>query len=160
MYQTLTLERRGHMLLMGLNRPEKRNAFNLLMLRELATAYTEFEADAELRCAVLYAHGEHFTAGLDLAEVGPAVQRGDALFPPDAIDPLGLHARQRTKPVVMAVQGWCLTIGIELMLASDICVAAPDARFAQMEVRRGIMAFGGASGMPCGTRPSMSHNWR
>ncbi len=45
----------------------------------------------------------------------------------------------------MAVQGWCLTIGIELMLASDICVAAPDARFAQMEVRRGIMAFGGAT---------------
>jgi enoyl-CoA hydratase/carnithine racemase len=70
---TLTLETRGHVLLAGLNRPAKRNAFNLQMLRELSAAYTRLEDDPALRCLVLYAHGDHFTAGLDLAEVGPHV---------------------------------------------------------------------------------------
>ena len=66
----LTLERRGHVLLMGLNRPEKRNAFNVELLIELGRAYETLDHDDELRCGVLFAHGEHFTGGLDLAEVG------------------------------------------------------------------------------------------
>jgi enoyl-CoA hydratase/carnithine racemase len=89
--------------------------------------------------------GEHFTGGLDLAEVGPAVARGDDLFPEDGIDPLGITGRRVRKPVVMAVQGYCLTIGIELLLASDICIAAADSKFSQLEVGRGIMPFGGAT---------------
>ena len=72
----LTLERRGHVLLMGLNRPEKRNAFNIELLRELGRAYELLERDDDLRCGVLFAHGEHFTGGLDLAEVGPALAEG------------------------------------------------------------------------------------
>ncbi len=142
---TVTTERRGHVWLMGLNRAHKRNAFNLDMLRSLSAAYTAFEADPELRAAVLFAHGEHFTAGLDLAEVGPAVAEGAALFPPGGIDPLDLLDPHRTKPVVIAVHGYCYTIGMELALASDICVAAEGVRLAQLEVKRGIMAFGGAT---------------
>ena len=61
------------------------------------------------------------------------------------MDPLDLWGRRRTKPVVCAVQGICLTIGIELLLACDVTIAAEDTRFAQMEVRRGIMPFGGAT---------------
>lgn len=144
-YDTLTVERREHLFLIGLNRAAKRNAFNLAMLRELGQAYAEYEADAEARCAVLFAHGEHFTAGLDLAEVGPAVAAGGALFPENAIDPLDLEPPRRTKPVVCVVQGWCLTIGIELLLACDVRVAAEGTRFRQMEVNRGIMPFGGAT---------------
>jgi enoyl-CoA hydratase len=56
----LTLERRGHVLLMGLNRPYKRNAFNIELLIELGRAYEQLEQDGELRCGVLFAHGEHF----------------------------------------------------------------------------------------------------
>jgi len=142
---TVVTEVRGRVLLIGLNRPAKLNAFNLRMLRELAEAYTVYEDDDALWCAVLHARGDHFTAGLDLAEVGPAVARGDALFPADAVDPLDLFGRRRTKPVVCAVQGWCLTIGMELLMASDIRVAAEGTRFSQLEVKRGIMAFGGAT---------------
>ncbi len=142
---TVTTEVRGHVLLMGLNRPHKLNSFSLRMHRELAEAYDRFERDEQLRCAVLFAHGDNFTTGLDLAEVGPAVAAGASLFPEGMVDPLDLAQPRRTKPVIAAVQGWCLTIGVELLLACDLGVAARDARFAQMEVRRGIMPFGGGT---------------
>lgn len=141
----ITTETREHVLLIGLDRPDKRNAFDLAMLRDLALAFTRYEDDPALRCAVLFGHGEHFTAGLDLAEVGPAVASGQPLFPEDAVDPLGLHGRVRSKPLVIAVQGWCLTIGIELALAGDIRVAARNTRFGQIEIKRGIFPFGGAT---------------
>ncbi len=141
----LTKERRGRVLLLGLNRADKRNAFNLELLSALSAAYGEYERDPELWCALLFAHGEHFTAGLDLGEVGGAVASGRSLFPADGLDPLDLFGERRTKPVVMAVQGWCLTIGIELLLAADVRVAAEGTRFRQMEVSRGIMPFGGAT---------------
>jgi enoyl-CoA hydratase len=142
---TVTQEIDGRVMRIGLNRPDKRNAFNLEMLRELGEAYTRYERDDGLWCALVHAHGEHFTAGLDLAEVGPAVAGGEPLFAPGGVDPMDLAEPRRTKPVVVAVRGWCLTIGVELLLASDINLAASDARFAQMEVRRGIMPFGGAT---------------
>lgn len=135
----------GHVHLIGLARANKRNAFDLRMLRELAEAYTAYEDDENARAAVLFADGEHFTGGLDLAEVGPAVASGEPLFPANAVDPLGLHGRARKKPLVCAVQGWCLTIGIELALASDIRIAASDTRFGQIEINRGIFPFGGAT---------------
>ena len=144
-FETLTVELREHVLLVGLHREAKRNAFNLAMLRELAEAYTFLEATDEARCALLFAHGEHFTAGLDLAEVGPAVRASKPLFPADCVDPLDLFGEPRTKPVVCAVRGYCLTIGIELLLACDVGVASEDTRFRQMEVNRGIMPFGGAT---------------
>ncbi len=128
-----------------LDRAEKRNAFDLRMLRELSEALTRYESDASLRCAVLAAEGEHFTAGLDLAEVGPAVRGGAPLFPADGVDPLGMRPPQRTKPLIMAVQGWCLTIGIELLLAADIRLAAEGTRLGQIEINRGIFPFGGAT---------------
>ena len=59
-------EKRGHVLMIGLDRVAKRNAFDLDLLNELSLAYGEFEADTEARVAVVFGHGEHFTAGLDL----------------------------------------------------------------------------------------------
>ncbi len=98
---------------------------------------------------MLFAHGKNFTAGLDLANVGPVVAGGGGLFPPGGIDPVDVLREsdrpRRTKPVVCAVSGWCLTIGLELMMAADIRIAADDTRFSQLEVKRGIMAFGGAT---------------
>lgn len=140
----ITTERRGHVLCIGINRPEKRNAFNLGMLQALGRAYAQLETDDELRCGVLFAHGDHFTAGLDLAEMAPHVSNETWVYPDDALDPLGLSER-RTKPLVAAAQGWCLTLGIELLLAADIRVAATDTRFAQIEIKRGIYPFGGAT---------------
>lgn len=142
----ISVERRGHVLLIGLNRPAKRNAFDVQMLRELADAYTLLEKTDDLRCGVLFAHGEMFTAGLDLANVAPEVSKSNGVlkFGADSIDPLNLYS-DRTKPIVVAVRGKCLTIGIELILAADICVAAENAAFAQIEIKRGIFPFGGAT---------------
>jgi enoyl-CoA hydratase/carnithine racemase len=141
----LTLERRGHVLLMGLNRPEKRNAFNIELLIELGRAYETLDQDDELRCGVLFAHGEHFTGGLDLAEVGPALAEGNLSYPEDARDPWRNDGEPWTTPVVAAAQGWCMTLGIELLLAADVRVASSDVRFAQLEIQRGIYPFGGAT---------------
>src|SRR5437762_7495080 len=118
------VERRGPLLLMGLNRPEKRNAFNLAMIDELAAAYHRLEADDEIRCGVLFGHGDHFTGGLDLAEVGPLVREGRLDFSsPERRDPWRKDGTWST-PLVMAVQGWVMTLAIELLLAADIRIAA------------------------------------
>ena len=141
----VTVERHGHLLLMGLNRPAKRNAFNLAMIDQLAAAYYELENDDDIRCGVLFAYGDHFTGGLDLAEVGPLIREGRLEFAgPGRRDPWRKDGIWTT-PLVMAVQGWVMTLAIELLLAADIRVAASDARFAQLEIRRGIYAFGGAT---------------
>jgi enoyl-CoA hydratase/carnithine racemase len=143
----ITTEQQGHVLLIGLDRAAKRNAFDLAMFEKLALAYGELERNHDLRCAVLFAHGDHFTAGLDLPAWAPAFQSGRMPdLPAGAIEPLGLDETARvTKPVVMAVQGICLTIGIELLLSTDIRVAARDTRFAQIEIKRGIYPVGGAT---------------
>ncbi|MFO0628873.1 MAG: crotonase/enoyl-CoA hydratase family protein [Polyangiales bacterium] len=145
MSPTVTSVLRDHVLELGLDRAPKRNAFNLAMLRELAEGFTRAEDDPDVRCVLVHAHGEHFTAGLDLAEVGPHVAAGGALMPDGAVDPFSLFGRRRTKPFVAAVQGYCYTVAVELCLAADVVVAARDARFTQFEVRRGIMPFGGAT---------------
>jgi enoyl-CoA hydratase len=141
---TVTLERDGHVLAIGLNRPEKRNSFTLAMLADLSRAYGLLESDETLRAGVLFAHGDHFTAGLDLVDVGPNIVSGEQPFPDDGRDPWRLDGPW-TKPVVAAAHGWCMTLGIELLLAADIRVAAAGTRFSQMEVRRGIYPFGGAT---------------
>ena len=140
----ITTEEKGPLWLMGLNRPEKRNAFDVRMLHELSEAYTALD-EGPCRVGVLFAHGEHFTGGLDLAEVAPKLGGGAGLVLEGKVDPLGVHGRQRRKPVVMAIRGRCLTLGIELALAQDVVIAASDARFAQIEIKRGIFPFGGAT---------------
>ena len=145
MSEHISVERRQQLLLIGINRPQKRNAFDVGMYEAIGRAYAQLEADDELRCAVLYAHGDHFTGGLDLAQWTPLFGAGHMPLPAGALDPLGLNGPPLTKPVVSAIHGICYTIGIELMLATDIRVAARDARFGQIEVRRGIYPVGGAT---------------
>src|SRR6266568_7403374 len=111
----VTIERQGYVLLIGLDRVAKRNAFDQAMLNALALAYSELEHDDNLRCGVLFAHGDHFTAGLELTQF--ATTLGQFEYPEGTIDPLGLTDPHLTKPMICAVQGICLTIGIELMLA-------------------------------------------
>jgi enoyl-CoA hydratase/carnithine racemase len=143
--QKISVEKRGHLVLIGANRAPKMNAYDVDMLRQLGDAYGALEADDDARCAVVFAHGDHFTAGLDLGNVAPAIMAGDLALGAGAIDPWGVHGRARTKPVVLAVHGRCLTLGIELILASDVCVAADNTKFGQIEVKRGIFPFGGAT---------------
>ncbi|ORW85828.1 enoyl-CoA hydratase [Mycobacterium sp. IEC1808] len=141
---TVSLERDGHVLLIGLNRPEKRNAFDRAMLADLSRAYGLLESDDSLRAGVLFAHGDHFTAGLDLVDVGPGIAAGELAFPDDGRDPWRLDGVWTT-PVIAVAHGWCMTLGIELLLAADIRIAADGTRFTQLEVQRGIYPFGGAT---------------
>ncbi len=144
-FERITVENRGHVTLIGLNRPAKRNAVDVAMYTELALAYGEYERDAGARCALLFAHGEHFTGGIELPQWLPYFRDGRMPpLPEGAIDPL-LRTQSLSKPLVIAVRGWCLTIGIELLLAADIRLAAHDTRFAQIEVKRGIFPIGGAT---------------
>ena len=145
MSSTITLEDRGHVRLIGLNRPEKRNAFTFDMLGELSQAYTDLADAPHIRCGVLHAQGAMFTAGLDLADVAPRIAAGDSITAGARIDPWGLYAERCPKPMVVAVHGKCLTLGIELALAGDIVIADETATFAQIEVARGIFPFGGAT---------------
>lgn len=138
-------EIRGQVMLIGLDRAEKRNAFDSQMIHELSLALTEYEDHPGLRCAVIFAHGEHFTAGLDLAELQPKLASGVFDFAENQINPWGTGARKRAKPVIAAVQGYCFTAGIELMLNADLVIAQDNCQFAQMEVQRGILPFGGAT---------------
>ena len=138
----------GAVLQICINRPAKRNGFTPKMFRELGEAYTRLDDDPALRVGVLCAAGAHFTAGLDLPTIAPLMQRGEKAVPLGLVDPLNLGMdgyRRRVKPMVVAVQGITYTLGIELMLAADIVVAADDCRFSQLEVQRGIMATGGAT---------------
>ena len=143
----ISIEARGHVLLIGLDRTTKRNAFDLQMYAELGQALGNLQRDEQLRCGLLFAHGEHFTGGIELPQWLPFFRDGRMPpLPEGALDPLAREReRTLTKPLVIAVQGWCLTIGIELLLAADIRVAAADTRFAQIEVKRGIFPVGGAT---------------
>jgi enoyl-CoA hydratase len=142
---TVSRERRGHVLVVGLDRPAKRNAFDLPLWNALCAAWAELDRDDELRVGVLHAHGDHFTGGLDLPQWGAAFSSGAWHIPEGGLDPLGMTGPRVRKPVVVAVQGTCLTIGIELMLAMDIRIAATSTRFGQIEVKRGIYPVGGAT---------------
>jgi enoyl-CoA hydratase/carnithine racemase len=147
MTEKVTIERDGHVLLIGVNRPEKRNAFDLETIAQLGKAYDTLGDDPDLRVGVLFGHGDHFSAGLDLAVVGPAVAENgpSALAGDGKYDPFGVWRDPVPKPIVMAVSGIAFTLSIELALASDIVIATEDVRFRQLEIGRGIVPFGGAT---------------
>lgn len=141
----ITTQLDGDVFVIGIDRPKKLNGFSLKMYRELVAAFTAMEKEDAARVGLLYAHGANFTAGLQLDQFAPLMARGEAAAPAGGIDPFSLREPLRTKPVVCAVQGICFTLGIELMLAQDIVIAAGGTRFAQIEVKRGIMPTGGAT---------------
>jgi enoyl-CoA hydratase/carnithine racemase len=147
MSNKIKVETHGHILLIGFNRPEKRNALDVDMYYDLARAYGELSRNKDLRCGLLYAVGDHFTAGLDLPQWVPVFASGRWMdLTDDMIDPFGLDEDKRCmKPVVMACQGICYTVGFELMLAADVRVGTKDLRLSQLEVKRAIFPVGGAT---------------
>lgn len=147
MHAKVQVQRQGHVLLIGLNRPDKLNAFDPEMIRELAAAYTLLANDKELRCGVLWAQGTDFTAGLDMPAIAKHVPKVifKPFIPRGMVDPWGVSTAPCPKPIVTAVQGRCYTLGIELLLCNQVTVASEDARFTQYEVSRGLFPFGGGT---------------
>ena len=126
----LTLERRGHLLLMGFNRPEKRNAFDVDTYRALAAAYGELDRDPELRCGVLFGHGAHFTAGLDLPQWAPVLAQGKLVDLPRAASS---RSDSRVAPLSQAHRG--RRAGRELHGGDGVMLAAESASRRTMPFR-------------------------
>jgi enoyl-CoA hydratase len=138
-YETILYETRGAIALVTLNRPQRLNAMNAAMLRELHLAMDAAEADAAVRAIVLGGAGAGFCSGFDLKEqaeaqpAGVAQWRGLLRRDFDAI----MRFWHSPKPTISAVRGPCLAGGCELALACDITVAAEDAVFGEPELRFG-----------------------
>ncbi|MEM8496577.1 MAG: crotonase/enoyl-CoA hydratase family protein [Pseudomonadota bacterium] len=138
---TVRSERHDRVLKIIIDNPSKKNSFVPEMMLELSNALTELDNDSELWVGVLCAEGEHFTAGLDMPKFfGPGAT--EEKLPENNVDPFGL-GKICSKPIVTAVQGITYTVGIEMMLAGDLVVAADSTRFCQMESKRGIAPLGG-----------------
>jgi enoyl-CoA hydratase/carnithine racemase len=132
----------GHLCVISLDNSSKKNAISPELMSQLSKHLTTFEADDDLWVAILDPAGENTTAGLDMPKFfGPTATAKP--IPKEDIDPFAL-ARRTTKPVISVVHGLTYTIGIEMMLAGDIVIAADTARFCQMESKRGIAPLGGA----------------
>lgn len=132
----------GHVCVISLDNVAKKNAITPELMAELSAHLTRFEDDDDLWVAILDPAGEHTTAGLDMPKFfGPGATAKP--LPEDQVDPFALQ-RRTTKPVISVVHGITYTIGIEIMLAGDIVIAADTARFCQLESKRGIAPFGGA----------------
>lgn len=127
----------GHIQVIRMNRPQKRNALNGDITLGIDAAMNELEDNPDLWCSILTGTESVFSAGADLATgPGEPTERGGIV---------GLINRQRTKPLIAAVEGLALGGGLELVLCCDIVVASRSASFGLPEVKRGLMPdFGGA----------------
>jgi enoyl-CoA hydratase len=134
------LERRDHVALLTLNRPEARNAVSPEVSQTMASLLDEVEADPALRAVVLTGRGDVFSAGADLKVIAQGkandIARGKGGF-------AGVVTRDFPKPMIAAVNGPALAGGFEIVLACDLVVAADSARFGIPEVKRGLMAAAG-----------------
>jgi enoyl-CoA hydratase len=136
----------GHVLEIGVNRAEKMNALSPEMYAALARAFAHLDRSPELRVGLIHARGKHFTSGIELDKWAPVFAAGKGFpTPEDGLDPFAIKGPRCGKPLVIAVQGCCYTWGVELLLATDVRVAAEDTRFAMLEVKRGIYPCGGAT---------------
>jgi len=134
---TVERTRHGRVLVVTMAREDKRNALNAEVSAGIDGAMNELEDDPELWCGVLTGGRLMFSAGADLA-TGPGEPTGRGGL-------VGLIQRQRTKPLVAAVEGMALGGGLELVLCCDLVVASRTAVFGLPEAKRGLMpAFGGA----------------
>jgi enoyl-CoA hydratase len=144
----LLTERDGHVLTVTLNRPSAKNAFSGEMLVRAADVWKELDEDPELRVAILTGAGGDFCSGMDLkALAGGMDESWGTRF---AEDPdlhwkaLLRHARPM-KPIVAAVEGYCVAGGTEILQATEIRVAGESAQFGVAEVRRGLFPLGGST---------------
>ncbi len=143
---TILTERRGHVLIVTINRPEARNAVNAAVHVGVGTALEGAEADPEIRVVVITGAGDKsFCAGADLV----ALSRGESLYPDDPAQQAwgfaGMVSHPISKPIIAAVNGFAFGGGCEIALMSDIIIAADHAQFGLPEVKVGLFAAAGGA---------------
>lgn len=148
MSRKVIYEKKGEVAYITLNRPECKNAVDYETHLLLCDAWRDFRDDAALRVAILTGRGDAFTAGADLKTHAPEWQKVGPMVGRERLED-GLSGITRgplsriTKPIVAAINGWCLGHGIELAMACDIRVASERAQFGTFEVRRGMHSADG-----------------
>jgi len=143
--QHCLVEKRGHVLIVTMNRPEARNALSASMLAGMTAAWNQVDSDPEVRVCILTGAGGFFCAGADLKAMTTAhpsdTTRGRDL---SVIESL-LKGRRLTKPLIAAVEGPAIAGGTEILQATDIRVAGESARFGVSEPRWGLFPLGGSA---------------
>lgn len=150
----LKFEREGQIAVLTMNRPERRNAISPELACRMADALTEIADDDDIRAIVLTGAGDTaFCAGGDLELSLPLLSGARApetewdrrfLADPQVNNKIVLRGFKMPKPIVAAINGHCMAGGMEILLATDIRMAVPTARFALPEAARGVIPFAGA----------------
>ncbi len=141
-YETIQLERKQRVLTLTLQRPEKLNAFNPSMQKELLAAFDEADRDDEVRVVIVTGAGRAFCAGADLSAGGStfdASGRESAAAHRDGGGLVALRIFEAKKPVIAAINGPAVGVGITMCLPMDVRLASEDARFGFVFTRRGIV---------------------
>ncbi|MCP5149022.1 MAG: enoyl-CoA hydratase/isomerase family protein [Pseudomonadales bacterium] len=145
------VEQDGHVLIVTLNRPEAKNAFSPEMLLGMYKAWRLLEEDDELYCAILTANGDTFCAGMDLKAGAEGQQRSTEEFMAVMAEVPNVHWQallrdnRPNKPLILAVEGYALAGGTEILQGTDIRVAADNAVFGVTEVARGLYPMSGST---------------
>ena len=138
-------EKRGQTVIMTLNRPDAMNAINNEVRQAMAESFEKFNTDGEARTMIVTGSGDKaFSAGADLKEMS-VLQRQPGTRAPGGTMAILLRNKEVWKPIIAAVNGYCLAGGLELALACDIRIASDNATFALTEVTRGIIPGNGGT---------------
>jgi enoyl-CoA hydratase len=141
----ITVERRGEIVLIGINRPDIQNRLDPEAYLALAKAYYDYDHDPSLRAAVLFGHGPNFSRGIDVDGFKAIASSGGPPMGDGLIDPLGKKMPGLTKPLIVAVHGDTWNMAHELFLVADVRVAADDTNFGQDENTHGRFPGGGST---------------
>jgi enoyl-CoA hydratase len=145
----LLVERDGHVVVVTMNRPERRNALSGEMLVRMNDAWDEIDSDPDVRVAILTGAAGTFCAGADLKAMAGGNQTDEwsdrFMKDPDLHWKALLRHRRLTKPLVAAVEGYAVAGGTEILQATDIRIAAETATFGVTEVTRGLFPLGGST---------------
>ncbi|MGY4098441.1 crotonase/enoyl-CoA hydratase family protein [Nocardia sp. R16R-3T] len=139
------VDKRDHVLIITMNRPEARNALSAEMMAIMRAAWDQVDSDPDIRVAILTGAGGAFCAGMDLKAM-TAQHPGDnaGSFDPTKLGAL-LKGRRLTKPLIAAVEGPAIAGGTEILQGTDIRVAAEGAKFGVSEARWGLFPLGGSA---------------
>ncbi|HYE90741.1 MAG TPA: enoyl-CoA hydratase/isomerase family protein, partial [Terriglobales bacterium] len=144
-YQTLLFEKTGAVGTLTLNRPEARNALDLVMRRELLAALDEIEADAGVRVLILTGAAGHFSAGGDVKSMKPGSGAAEGRARVAALNRLVLRLVEFPRPVIAMVDGFAVGAGCNIALCADLVVASDRAKFGEVFAKIGLVPDGGGS---------------
>jgi enoyl-CoA hydratase len=139
----LRCESHGDVRLVTIDRPEKKNALSNEMRSQLCGVLADLDADDSVRAVVLTGEDPVFTAGVDFTDIDPAFNARDAQF---SVNP-GRALRAMTTPVICAVNGACVSGGLEIALSATFIVASTQARFADTHARLGVVPTWGLTAL-------------